>query len=54
MDPKEKNSYKIDDCSGILSSKIGKKGIERLEERNMRLILRKGKIHDQLKDNLKN
>ncbi|MCK4558156.1 MAG: hypothetical protein KAV45_00125 [Calditrichia bacterium] len=44
----------IDDCSVILSSKIGKAGIERLEERNMRLIFRKGNIHDQLNDILKN
>jgi predicted Fe-Mo cluster-binding NifX family protein len=44
----------IDDCSVILSSKIGKAGIERLEERNMHLLFREGNIYEQLDDILKN
>ena len=44
----------IDDCSVILSSKIGKAGIDRLEERNMRLLFRRGNIHEQLDDILIN
>ena len=44
----------IDDCSVILSSKIGKVGIDRLEERNMRLLFREGNIHEQLDDILIN
>jgi len=38
----------IKDCSVILSAKIGKKGIDRLRQRNVRLIFRKGKIDEQL------
>jgi len=44
----------IDDCAVILSSKIGKAGIKRLEERNMRLLFKEGNIHEQLNDILKN
>lgn len=44
----------IDDCSVILSSKIGKKGIERLEQRNMILVFREGNIRKQISDVLEN
>ncbi len=44
----------LNDCSAILSSKIGKKGIERLKQRNMHLIFREDKINEALKDIIKN
>lgn len=34
----------IDDCTIIISSHIGKKGITRLQEKCMKLIFKKGKI----------
>ena len=43
----------INDCQIILAAKIGKKGIERLEQRNMRLIFRDGNINEQLNNILK-
>lgn len=39
----------LDDCDVILSSKIGKKGISRLERKNIKLIFGKGKIEERLK-----
>ena len=44
----------IDDCSIILSAKIGKKGIERLKERNVSLIFRKGEIESAVNDIIDN
>ena len=44
----------LDDCSVILSSRIGRKGIERLEQRHMILIFRSGNIRKQLSDVLEN
>ena len=38
----------IDDCSVIISTRIGKKGITRLRERGMRLIFTDGEIQDAL------
>ena len=43
--------YKIiSDCDIIISHKIGKKGIERIEKRGMKLIFEKGEISDSLKN----
>ncbi len=39
----------INDCDTILSASIGKKGITRLENKNVKLIFAKGKIEEQLK-----
>jgi len=39
----------INDCDTILSASIGKKGITRLENKNIKLIFAKGKIEEQLK-----
>lgn len=38
----------IHDCGIIVSAKIGKKGINRLQERGMKLFFRKGKIQQAL------
>ncbi|MBN1467062.1 hypothetical protein JXA02_15005 [candidate division KSB1 bacterium] len=38
----------ISDCSVIISAHIGKKGIERLQERGMELYFSKGAIQDAL------
>ena len=38
----------LEDCSVILSAKIGKKGVERLEKRGMELVFAEGKIQNQL------
>jgi ubiquinone/menaquinone biosynthesis C-methylase UbiE/predicted Fe-Mo cluster-binding NifX family protein len=40
----------IDDCSIIISSRIGKKGITRLRERGMKLFFRKGNIQQAVAD----
>ena len=40
----------ISDCGIIISHIIGKKGIERLAERGLKLIFEKGKISDSLKN----
>ena len=39
----------INDCDTILSASIGKKGIARLEKKNVKLIFAKGNIEEQLK-----
>ncbi|MBN1552528.1 hypothetical protein JW979_13720 [bacterium] len=39
----------LKDCSIIISGKIGKKGIERLQNRGMELIFRQGTIQDALR-----
>ena len=38
----------VNDCEIIISAKIGKKGINRLQERGMKLFFRKGKIQQAL------
>jgi predicted Fe-Mo cluster-binding NifX family protein len=38
----------LKDCNVIISSKIGKKGIERLKERHIKLIFKSGGIEDVL------
>ncbi|MBN1551470.1 hypothetical protein JW979_08375 [bacterium] len=38
----------LKDCSVIISGKIGKKGIGRLQNRGMELIFKQGPIHDAL------
>ena len=38
----------IKDCEIIISSKIGKKGIERLEDKGLKLFFRKGEIRKAL------
>ena len=38
----------LDDCSIVISTLIGKKGIARLQERGMKLIFKKGKIEQAL------
>jgi len=38
----------IDDCAIIVSAHIGKKGITRLQERDMQLIFKKGNIEQAL------
>ena len=38
----------ISDCDVIISNRIGKKGIKRLEERGVKLFFRNGKIKDEL------
>ncbi len=40
----------INDCEIILSSHIGKKGVERLEERGVKLFFQKGRIEEALKE----
>lgn len=40
----------IDDCSIIISARIGKKGIARLQARGMKLFFRKGDIKAALND----
>lgn len=40
----------LQDCSMIISTKIGKNGIQRLEQRNIKLIFREGNIYLQLKE----
>lgn len=40
----------ISDCGMIISAKIGKKGIKRLQERGMKLFFRKGNIQEALID----
>ena len=40
----------INDCSIIISAHIGKKGIKRLQEKEMKLFIRKGDIQDALND----
>jgi predicted Fe-Mo cluster-binding NifX family protein len=44
----------LNDCGVILSSKIGKKGIERLQERHIKLIIKRGRIEDALNEIIKN
>jgi len=39
----------ISDCNIIISNKIGKKGIERLEKRGLKLIFENGKISHAIK-----
>lgn len=43
----------INDCSIIISAYIGKKGIQRLQERGMKLYFKKGNIQDVLIDVVK-
>ena len=38
----------VNDCGIIISAKIGRKGIERLQEKEMKLFFRKGKIQQAL------
>ena len=40
----------ISDCDIIISGRIGKKGIKRLKERDLKLFFRNGKIKDELKN----
>lgn len=40
----------IRDCTIIISAKIGKKGIKRLEERGMQLFFKKGNIEEALNE----
>ncbi len=44
----------ISDCNTIISNKIGKKGIKRLEEKGVKLFFRNGKIREVLKNLLIN
>ena len=44
----------IKDCDTIVSEKIGKKGVKRLEERGMKLIFRSGRMEEALADVVKN
>lgn len=44
----------IKDCDIIVSEKIGKKGIRRLEDRGMKLIFRSGKMEEALADVIRN
>jgi len=44
----------IRDCTVIISGAIGKKGVERLRERGMKLFFRKGSIEEALDDVLGN
>jgi predicted Fe-Mo cluster-binding NifX family protein len=44
----------IDDCSIIISARIGKKGVTRLRERGMRLIFKDGNIQKALASVLNN
>lgn len=44
----------IKDCNIIVSEKIGKKGIKRLEDRGMKLIFKKGNIEEALIDVIEN
>ena len=41
------------DCGIIISAKIGKKGIKRLQERGMKIIFKKGNIQQALDDIIK-
>jgi len=41
------------DCGIIISAKIGKKGIKRLQERGVKLFFRKGNIQEALADVIK-
>lgn len=43
----------INDCSVIISARIGKKGIARLQERGIELFFRKGNIEEALMDVIK-
>jgi len=43
----------INDCSIIISSHIGRKGVTRLQERGMKLFFRKGNIQRALDDIIK-
>jgi len=43
----------INDCSIIISAHIGKKGIQRLQERGMKLYFKKGNIQEALSDFIK-
>ncbi len=43
----------INDCSIIISAHIGKKGIQRLQERGIKLYFKKGNIQDVLTDVVK-
>ncbi len=43
----------IRDCSIIISSHIGKKGIKRLQEKGMKLIFRKGNLQEAIIDCIK-
>lgn len=43
----------VDDCKIIISSKIGKKGIKRLQKRGMKLFFRKGNIQESVADVIK-
>lgn len=43
----------LEDCSVILSAKIGKKGVERLEKRGMQLVFAMGEIQEHLDKLLK-
>ena len=43
----------INDCSIIVSSHIGKKGIQRLKERGVKLYFKKGSIQEALNDVIK-
>ena len=40
----------LDDCSIVISTLIGKKGIARLQERGMKLIFRNGNIQEAVAD----
>ena len=40
----------INDCSIIISARIGKKGTQRLQERGMKLYFKKGNIQEALND----
>ncbi|MEA2103590.1 MAG: NifB/NifX family molybdenum-iron cluster-binding protein [Candidatus Cloacimonadota bacterium] len=44
----------ISDCNIIVSNKIGKKGIKRLEKKGVKLFFRNGKIREVLKNLLIN
>ena len=43
----------INDCLIIISAHIGKKGIQRLQERGMKLYFKKGNIQEALNDVIK-
>jgi len=44
----------IKDCDIIVSEKIGKKGVKRLEDRGMKLIFRSGNIEEVLDEVIRN
>ena len=44
----------IKDCDIIVSEKIGKKGVKRLEDRGMKLIFKSGKMEEALADVIRN